>query len=1307
MASSSGTMKRSFTSVSILPDNSNQQDAIRIFKIDPEKGKMIFYEDPLKLLLKNSKIKKYKVCVISVNGSYRTGKSFLLNFFLHFLKKKCQSVEQEWMDVNDTLTREFYWRKSWQRVTDGILICPEIFLTETKEGEKIAIILMDTQGTSDHQTSYDEGTKIFALSALISSVHIYNIQNRLDFEQLGVLQLFTGYGAMFSDSEKKPFQDLVILIRDWVNHEAYGFGFEGGENLLISTFKEHEKSNSREIQKTIRDNFANVQCFLMPRPGSKVETKEFKGDFNKIKKIFRDHVKTFVENILTPENLVPKKINNKFVTVEELFEFIRGYWSCINEKDELCIESVYMTAIKISLQDLVNGKVEEYKKRLGSCTDQTQANDEKSEILKEFENEREMKLGSKELLESFKKQLAETLDKMYDDFRVLFNHENQLKKDYFTVVKECKTAEEAQEMIKTRLEIFEKENLNCNRELRDLFKQRLNATLDKMYDDFCVLFNHGNQLKDDYSTVVKECKSVEEAQEMIKTRLEIFEKENVNCNRELRDHFKQRLNATLDKMYDDFCVLFNHGNQLKDDYSTVVKECKSVEEAQEMIKTRLEIFEKENVNCNRELGDHFKQRLNATLDKKYDGFCVLFNHGNQLKDDYSTVVKECKSVEEAQEMIKTRLEIFEKENVNCNRELGDHFKQRLNATLDKMYNDFCVLFNHGNQLKDDYSTVVKECKSVEEAQEMIKTRLEIFEKENVNCNRELRDHFRQRLKETLDKMYDDFCVLFNHGNQLKKDYSIVIKECKTVAEAQEMIKTKLEIFEKENVNCNRELRDHFKQRLNATLDKMYDDFCVLFNHGKQLKDDYSTVVKECKSVEEAQEMIKTRLEIFEKENVHCNRELGDHFKQHLNATLDKKYDDFCVLFNHGNQLKDDYSTVVKECKSVEEAQEMIKTRLEIFEKENVNCNRELRDHSKQRLKETLDKMYDDFCVLFNHENQLKKDYSTVVKECKTIEEAQEMIKTRLEIFEKENVNCNRELRDHFKQRLNATLDKKYDDFCVLFNHGNQLKKDYSTVVKECKTIEEAQEMIKTRLEIFEKENVNCNMELRDHFKQRLNATLDKKYDDFCVLFNHGNQLKDDYSTVVKECKSVEEAQEMIKTRLEIFEKENMNCNRELRDHFKQRLKEFLSDVLEKFRMTDYLKKQYSMLINECSTLKEADEKLERILLEFERNNLNCEDELRNTLKIHLMEECFKIYKRSKEKIEMKHVDYVSNNIEHWAGTSLGVLGAVAGGVVGGPIMSLVLFGAGKSVGGGLGLISRGVGAFAVKLRNYNNEAEEE
>ncbi|KAJ3656002.1 hypothetical protein Zmor_015107 [Zophobas morio] len=895
MASGSGTIERSFKSVSILQKKSKHQDAIRIFKIDTKTGKMILYEDQLQLL-KSDKFKDYKVCVISVNGSYRTGKSFLLNFFLHCLKKKCQSVQGEWMDVNDTLTHGFLWEKSAQRVTDGILIYPEIFLTTTKEGEKMAIILMDTQGMSDHQTSYTECIKIFALSALISSVHIYNIQNKLDLEHLGVLQLFAGYGAMFSDNEKKPFQDLYILVRDWVNFEEYDFGFEGGKELLTSTFKAHQQSNLSGIQKTVKDNFEKVQCFLMPKPGNQVEKKGFKGNFNDIRKIFRNHVKTFVEKLLTSKNLVPKKINNKFVTVEELFRFIDGYWRCINETEELCTESIYMATAEISLQHLVNRKVDEYKKRLGSCTDRTQAENEESKILKEFENAREMKLGTKKMRGSFKQQLTQLLDALFNEFHTILNYEDELGNEYIEQLQKCSTLEQAEKIKHRILKKFLKmlKSFNYLNGAQEVPKQRLAGLLDKVYTDFLMLFNHVNALKMEYIEHIAKCITLKPTSEAKETILKKFRHntKNMDCNEQLRDCFKQRLTKLLDKMCKKFYTLFDLMNQLIEKYTKAVKKCRTLKQAQEVMSDILGEFQEkvENIHCGKELLEHFKRRLSVQLDKVYNDFHILFDHANRLIEEYSERVKGCSTLEEVQAEIQIILVTIEKKNLNCEKELRRHFKKRLKAPLCKVYNDFFIRFNRVNRLVEEYSEHVKGCRTLENAKREKQRILETAEEENLNGDTELGDHLKQRLYELLDKVYDDFCVIFNYVEQLIEEYLKSVKTYRTLEEAlAERLRISV-IFDGQKFNCKKKLQVHFRKRLNAALHKVYSNFRIPCDYVNELIVEYTILVKQCRTLADAKEKMQGIVVTFEKKKLNCEDELRNIFGKYLTEECSQIYE---------------------------------------------------------------------------------------------------------------------------------------------------------------------------------------------------------------------------------------------------------------------------------------------------------------------------------------------------------------------------------------------------------------------------------
>lgn len=69
----------------------------------------------------------------------------------------------------------FKFRGGRKPETIGIWIWSEVFTHDYPNGEKVAIILLDTQGIFDSRSSVRDYTTIFSLSMLLSSVSCYNI----------------------------------------------------------------------------------------------------------------------------------------------------------------------------------------------------------------------------------------------------------------------------------------------------------------------------------------------------------------------------------------------------------------------------------------------------------------------------------------------------------------------------------------------------------------------------------------------------------------------------------------------------------------------------------------------------------------------------------------------------------------------------------------------------------------------------------------------------------------------------------------------------------------------------------------------------------------------------------------------------------------------------------------------------------------------------------------------------------------------------------------------------------------------------
>ncbi|KAI1703188.1 atlastin-2 [Ditylenchus destructor] len=312
-----------------------------IFQTDDDGNPIQLNKDVLAKILLDDKFADKRVAVISVAGAYRKGKSFLLNFFLRHLR--CKNND-DWLASEQTLDG-FSWRGGSERDTTGILIWSEPFILKDRKGDDVVVLLMDTQGAFDSNTTVKECTTIFALSTMLSSVQIFNLGQNLQENDLQHLQTFVSYAKFAREKELhsrgiaqtdsgesppifKPMQSLWFVIRDWSFPYEYDYGLEGGRELLEKRLEVSEGLHSelRQLREELRESFENINCFLMPYPGEKVATSQyFRGQLKDIKPEFQANVRTLIENLLDPNDLVIKSINGQPITCRMLLKCFQEY----------------------------------------------------------------------------------------------------------------------------------------------------------------------------------------------------------------------------------------------------------------------------------------------------------------------------------------------------------------------------------------------------------------------------------------------------------------------------------------------------------------------------------------------------------------------------------------------------------------------------------------------------------------------------------------------------------------------------------------------------------------------------------------------------------------------------------------------------------------------------------------------------------------------------------------------------------------------------------------------------------------------
>lgn len=317
--------------------------AMQIISVGTEEDQYAFTFHEKKLNAIMSKIPPgWKVAVVSVVGAFRTGKSFLLSWFLrylHHMAKTEPSLEDEgkpWYETFDSLGNDaFHWSGGSDRNTTGIWMWSQPHFIN-RGSESVAVLLVDSQGMFDNETTMSLTASIFGLSTLLSSYQIYNVEKRIQEDNLQQLALFSEYARLALEADQvheqthniKPFQKIEFVVRDWQNFEDED-DFEQMDREMKEYFDkviaDRDAKDLQETREQINSCFESASCYALVHPGKYVTKKSYSGEVKQIDETFVKLLDRYCKRVFSAENLEPKSIQGHEVTAAELGSYIKAY----------------------------------------------------------------------------------------------------------------------------------------------------------------------------------------------------------------------------------------------------------------------------------------------------------------------------------------------------------------------------------------------------------------------------------------------------------------------------------------------------------------------------------------------------------------------------------------------------------------------------------------------------------------------------------------------------------------------------------------------------------------------------------------------------------------------------------------------------------------------------------------------------------------------------------------------------------------------------------------------------------------------
>ncbi|XP_075034910.1 RING finger protein 112-like isoform X2 [Mixophyes fleayi] len=264
--------------------------AVQLVYTDAQ-GQLHLDESTVQSCFLDSEIADYPLCLICVIGEKRRGKSTLMNYIVRALhsQEKEQPVS---LGKTDEPLNGFIWSQGIDSLTKGLWVWNRPFILKRN---KMAVFVLDTEGSLDIESDRNICIKLSALSMLLSSYLIFNITSSLKTTDLDNLEMYLEISKLTGNVySMKHLQHLDLLLRDWQNSKKYG-------REAAQKYRKHEmeklrkSSNYHQVLQTLGSS--SVSEFFLPHPGTKFLDSE-QGRLADMDDNFKSHLTSYITDLV-------------------------------------------------------------------------------------------------------------------------------------------------------------------------------------------------------------------------------------------------------------------------------------------------------------------------------------------------------------------------------------------------------------------------------------------------------------------------------------------------------------------------------------------------------------------------------------------------------------------------------------------------------------------------------------------------------------------------------------------------------------------------------------------------------------------------------------------------------------------------------------------------------------------------------------------------------------------------------------------------------------------------------------------------